>query len=170
MTKVDALYDEYKALKKYLNDNNQVSFETYASDNFRKVLIIAAASEFEEEIKNLIINFSKNSSEDDKRLVSFVKIMGVERHYHTYFDWSRDNAGRFLRLFGDEFKNAATTKIESDAKLTEAVKSFMEIGRERNILLHENYSTIYLQKTADEYYELYKKALLFIEFLKKELE
>ena len=46
-----------------------------------------------------------------------------------------------------------------------AVKAFLEIGNERNGLVHGDYATFALEKTLEDVYVLYKRALPFVQFL-----
>lgn len=169
-TKVDELYKNFQEVIKFLNENSQPSLSTYADDTFRKVIVIAAASHFEEEIKDIILKFIEKESNKNIYLMSFVKNKAIEKKFHTYFSWERSNCNNFFGLFGEEFKDMASKKVDENSTLKEATKSFMEIGRTRNIILHQNFATISLESTAKEYYELYKKSFPFIEFLKENLK
>ena len=57
------------------------------------------------------------------------------------------------------------TAVKTDDQLDISVKAFLEIGRERNRLVHQDYGTFTLEKTADEIYKLYQAALTFVEVL-----
>lgn len=47
------------------------------------------------------------------------------------------------------------------------MKSFLEIGHLRNILVHSNFASYsLLDKTVEEIYELYNEGLGFVEYLK----
>ncbi len=168
-TKVEELYKDYKQLEAYLKEKNQPSLVSYVDDNFRKVILIASASYFEEEIKNLLIEFSKKTSDSNEKLIEFVKNTVLVRQYCNLFDWKVNNCNTFLKLFGNEFKEECNKEIEKDGTLKEAIGNFIEIGRTRNILVHQNFATILIEKNADEWYDSYKKAIDFIEFLKKKL-
>ena len=45
----------------------------------------------------------------------------------------------------------------------------MEIGRERNRLVHQDFGNYSLEKTSDEIYKLYSDALFFVEALPQKL-
>ena len=85
-TVVDRLYDEFKSLVKYLEQDNEVSFRITVDENFRKVLLLAAASHFENCITNHILEFAHEISNENELLVSFIKNKAVSRQYHSYFD------------------------------------------------------------------------------------
>jgi hypothetical protein len=45
------------------------------------------------------------------------------------------------------------------------VRAFLEVGSERNKLLHQDYATFPLEKTLEEIYAPYRSALDFVECL-----
>ena len=48
----------------------------------------------------------------------------------------------------------------------QAIVSFLELGNERNRLVHQDYATFQMEKTLEkEVYELYRQALTFVESL-----
>jgi hypothetical protein len=53
--------------------------------------------------------------------------------------------------------------VAADPELRAAVSSFIEIGRDRNRLVHQDYGTFLLEKTADEIYDAYIRALKFVD-------
>ena len=56
MANVEGLYKDYLDLKKYLEERGQPSLVIFVDNNFKKVLVIAAASFFEEEVKEVLKN------------------------------------------------------------------------------------------------------------------
>jgi hypothetical protein len=99
----------------------------------------------------------------------FIRNKALSRQYHTLFDWGAKNCNSFLGLFGDDFKSSFCSKISSDKLLEKSIKDFLEIGRERNRLVHQNYATYSLEKTAKEIFELHTSAKSFLLNLKQEL-
>jgi len=85
------------------------------------------------------------------------------------FDWESNNANRFFAWFGEDFKNQMKSLAKDDEKLNLSIQSFLEIVKERNRLVHQNFGEIYIEKTADEIYNLYKKSLYFINLLETKL-
>jgi len=71
--------------------------------------------------------------------------------------------------FGNEFKCNCEKKVKEDPKLEEAVGAFIELGIERNKLIHTNLAASTIEKTLEEYYDLYKKSIIFLEFMNNEL-
>lgn len=54
-------------------------------------------------------------------------------------------------------------KVKDSDELKLSISAFMEIGRERNKLVHQDYATFALEKTLDEVHGLYRNALLFVD-------
>lgn len=168
-TIVDRLYSEFQGLVYYLNQKGEISFGITADGNFRKSLLLSAASYFERRICDDILIFTREVSYDNERLVEFVKNKAIARQYHTFFNWDSQNANTFFGLFGEPFKIFMVSEIQHDGALSEAIRAFMELGRERNRLVHQDYGTFTLEKTADEIYQLYKAALPFVECIPQKL-
>ena len=59
--------------------------------------------------------------------------------------------------------------VKENVDLANSIKAFLEIGRERNKMVHQNFAEIVIDKTAEEIYKLYQTSLLFIKTIKKEL-
>lgn len=55
--------------------------------------------------------------------------------------------------------------IRDSTVLGSAVRAFLEVGNERNKLVHQDYATFAMEKTLDEIYQLYRDALPFVERL-----
>ena len=49
--------------------------------------------------------------------------------------------------------------VSGDEKLDSSIKAFIELGRERNRLVHQNFGTYSIEKTSKEIYELYENFL-----------
>ena len=97
-------------------------------------------------------------------MVELVRNKVIVRQYHSLFDWNSNNANKFFSLFGADFKEFVTSRLEGES-MQEAVSAFMEIGRERNRLVHGDFGSFPMEKTADEVYELYQEGVRFVESL-----
>jgi len=166
---IEKLYSDNKALSDYLLSQGQLSFRADVDNNFKKVLLLAVASYLEQQVTEILTDFSSQASSNCDPLVNFVQNKAIKRQYHTYFDWESKNVNSFLGLFGDTFKTQCLSEISADGNLNDGIRAFLEIGSQRNYLVHENYAAYYLEKTADEVFELYKKSQGFIEYLKRKL-
>lgn len=75
----------------------------------------------------------------------------------------------FLGLFGSEFKQMMGERIRASEELKNSIRAFLEVGNERNKLVHQDFASFSLEKTLDEIYALYRQSLLFVESLSAHL-
>ncbi len=61
-------------------------------------------------------------------------------------------------------------KVSEDGNLKESIISFIELGNERNRLVHQNFGSYSIEKTLEEILNSYQKSLLFVESLIDNLE
>ncbi|MHB1665430.1 MAG: HEPN domain-containing protein [bacterium] len=160
------IYKNYKENSKFLDDNKNISLLTDYIDNLSKTLLLCIASYFEEEIKAIV---HKALNADNKLILKeFLENKALDRQFHTFFDWKANNANKFFKYFGSEFSCYMTSKVENDEdkiNLKLAIKDFIEIGSQRNQLVHGNYATFSNSYTVDEIYNKYKSACDFIDSL-----
>jgi hypothetical protein len=169
-TIIDKLYHDNLSLVSYLDQYGEISLRSFIDNNFKKTLLLSAFSFFESEITRLIIEFVLQETKNSKLIIAFIKAKAVERQFHTYFDWDANNANRFFALFGSEFRDMHKADVKNNSELELGVTSFMELGRIRNQLVHLNFASFPIEKTADEIYDLYKKANKFIEHIREKLK
>lgn len=167
---VDRLFDDHQRLIELLDANNDVSLRVSVDATLRKVLVLSAASYFEQRIKSAIMDFVRTTSEGSPCLMSLVERKAVERQYHTYFQWGEKNANNFFALFGTEFKTRMRLRVRDDSELAESVKAFLRIGLERNEMVHKDFASYSFDMTADEAIVLYRRALRFVEAIPQLLE
>lgn len=174
MTPVDVLNNEYLSIVSFLNENSQPSLSSDVNKYFKKVIVLSSASYFEHRIQEILINFVAQKTSNNTSALNFFKKKAISMQYHTYFSWGEKgnpdkpgkNANSFFSLFGDDFKKGAEAKIKGSLDLDMAMKSFLEIGHLRNILVHSNFAAYNLDnKTTDEIVELYKNGVPFIDFI-----
>ena len=168
-TVVDTLYGEYLAIVQMMDKYGAVSFRNTLNDNFRKTLLLCAASHFEFKITSDVVSFCAEVARGNPLIPSLVKNKAVSRQYHTWFEWNSTNANSFYAMFGEEFKAHMAELMKSDENLSRSVRDFLELGRERNRLVHQDYGSYFLEKTAEEIFKLYASALMFVEFMPKVL-
>ena len=169
VTVVDQLYNEFQDIIGKL-DNSEVSLRSSAEEAFRKNLLLAAASYFEDVVKAQILNLVRKHAGENETIISFVRNRAIERQFHTYFDWKKRNANSFFGYFGEGFKSYMVERVESDRAYDESVRAFLELGNERNRLVHQNFGSFRLQKTTTEVFELYRVASLFVNSLESSFE
>lgn len=164
-TAVDKMYRDFGDLVEYLDKGEEVSLRSFANDNFRKALLLAAASYFERRLTGDLVAFVSEIAGDNNLVVAFCRNKGVHRQYHTYFDWESSNANQFFGLFGDDFKGFMKKQVRENDDLQRCMRSFLEVGRERNRLVHQDFGSFTLEKTAEEIYQLYRDALQFVDVI-----
>ncbi|MFE9474002.1 HEPN domain-containing protein [Streptomyces griseofuscus] len=140
------------------------SFHSALQTMLPKVLLLAAASEFEHyvclHLRDYVSDYVSTPG-----IISLVDRKAINRQYHTYFDWSNRKAGPFWGLFGKEQKKAIEAEISTKEAIREGQEAFLEIGAIRNELVHSNYATYILDKTLAEVYHLYSKGSTFVDDL-----
>jgi len=163
---IQVLKEDYDALMAFFIETEQPSFQISINNAYRKNLVLSAASFFESEIKKTILNHTRTVSRGDEKLVTFIDSKVLARQYHSLFDWDAKNCNKFFKCFGEVVKDAARSQLIRD-DLIQSEIAFLEMGAERNRLVHQNFSEIVINSTFDEIYRKYVSACPFIEFVKK---
>ena len=163
-TVIDGLLQRYGELRTFLQERGEVSLSIETEANFKKLLIMACGSYFEEQITSAIDRFATSIGE--ARLASFIRNKALERQYHTFFDWKTvKNVNSFLVLFGQHFKDTVGAAIGADDDLVAGMRAFLELGQQRNLLAHGNLGAMSTPKTLDEIEGQYRRAHTFVRFL-----
>lgn len=162
-TVVDVLHEDFSALLSVLDEADEVSLRAVADDNFRKSLLLAAASYFERRMTDAVLSFVEDAANRNRLVTALVRNKAISRQYHTWFQWDGGNANSFFGLFGSGFRDFMKSRIGEDDDLDDAVRAFLEIGRERNRLVHQDFGAFPLEKTTEEIHALYRRALRFVE-------
>ncbi|MCL5967907.1 MAG: HEPN domain-containing protein [Betaproteobacteria bacterium] len=163
-TPVDRLYNEYSSVIAALV-RDEPSLAVAAGDNFRKALVLAAASYFEYQVSTCVLDFVRERTNGNGLVADFVKNKAISRQYHTWFMWGESNANHFFGLFGSQFKQMMTERIKASEDLRVSIRAFLEVGNERNKLVHQDFASYSLEKTLEEIYGLYRQSLLFVDGL-----
>lgn len=161
---LDSLMEEHKSLLDHLLAT-EPSMAIVMEGTLAKVLLLAAASEVEFEFQQLLIRYYQSLVGERAIALEFVRNKAISRQYHTYFQWEESNANQFFGLFGAEFKATAKARVAADPELDTSIRGFLELGALRNQLVHQNYATVRLPKTADEIFSLYVSACDFLRLL-----
>lgn len=159
---IDRLYEDHIRLRDHLETAGELSQMANVDAQFRKVLLLSAASLFEVQIRQMLIDYVSERAQGDARTIAFVKAKAIERQYHTYFKWDAKNANQFFGLFGPDLKDYMTLRLAADPSLETGVRSFLELGETRNQLVHRDFASFPLEKTVGEIYELYRAATVFV--------
>jgi hypothetical protein len=184
-TAIDTLMEEYSGVRAALMhpDSYDVSLFSAYGNTFRKVLLISCASYFEGQITMLLKDFCRKKSGGDERLAEFLHRQAIDKKYHTLFHWGTESPGRdanqFFKLFGGEFSNYIKAELaetnthcgRDSEEVKDSITAFIEIGHLRNVLAHNNFAEYtYEHKTPEDIYDMYRKALLFVEYLHDKLQ
>lgn len=164
-TIVDNMYRDSVDVLAFLDSSEEFERKRVAEDHFRKSLLMAAASHFERRLTECVIAFAEEVGGAGHVLVELVRRKAVERQYHTWFDWSGGNANAFFRMFGDDFRAWARNEVTADIELDGSIRDFLQIGAERNRLVHQDYGNFSMEKTADDVYALYRSASVFVDWV-----
>lgn len=171
MTEVKTFYERQSELIKHLLEAKELSFAQDAEQMLQRNLPLAAASFLEERVCALLLKFVDVRTGGCTELRSLVEIKAVKRQYHSLFEWDQPNGfNKFFSLFGPEFKNAVITEIAEDPGLRRAAREFIEIGSLRNKIVHQNYATFVVDKSAAEIFVLFEGAIRFVGFLAGKLK
>jgi hypothetical protein len=162
-TVVDRLHEQFTDLVALLDRAGEPSLRAFADDTFRKSLLLCAASHFENEITNVLTSFVEEASNSNALVTSFMRNKAIGRQYFALFNWEETNANQFFSYFGPKFREYMKARAKAEPQLDESIRAFLEIGRERNRLVHQNYGMFTLEKTADELYQRYQQARGFVE-------
>ena len=169
VTVVDRLHEEMEGILRFLSEGEEYELRSAADDHLKKSLLMAAASYFERSLTKAVMDFAEETYGTDHVLPKLIRNKAVARQYHTWFDWDARNANRFFGLFGDDFKKHVSNRIADSADLEAAIRDFLEIGRDRNRLVHLDYGNFVIEKTAEEIHGLYLSADQFVAWFPKVL-
>ena len=165
-TVVERIYQDTNDISVHLRTEHP-SLSVTADEIFRKYLLVASASYFKERVKGILLDYVRESTSGNERLVEFVRDRVTRRGYHALFDWKGNNANQFWRLFGESFSDRIRRRVRQDANLDDAIKAFLELTHDRNRLVHGNIGAFSYEKTPTEIYDAYTTALEFVETLPK---
>lgn len=167
-TEVERVFEELKFLREHLESSTAgLSVLNTLSSVDAKVMLLCSASYFERKVCDGILEVFAQTS-PSITMNNFLAKKALSRNYHTLFSWKENNANSFFGLFGNEFKTHMKSLLDDD-DLKQCMKDFMELGRIRNELVHQNYATFNLGDTAQEIYEKFKRANRFVGVVMLEL-
>lgn len=167
---IETSYSNYKEIVQFLLQSDQISLMSLADENLKKNLILGSASYFENEITSILTKYFHTKNKDSICIKEFLVNKGLKRQYHTLFNWEGKNANSFFSLFGLEFKSFMEKKVKLDKDLEMSIKNFLELGNERNRLVHQNFAQFSIEKTLEEIFSLYTGSLLFVNSITNYLE
>jgi len=166
---VDAFYARQDELKIFLLEQQNLSMAQDVEQMLQKNLPLAAASYFEHSICSLLRSYIDKKTNSSPELKSFFEIKAISRQYHTLFEWEKNNINKFLSHFGEVFKSEVSREIAEDASLSAAAQAFVEIGRIRNRIVHQNYAAFVVDKSSEEIFALFRSAECLVRYLELKL-
>ena len=89
-TIIDSLYKDTSQLLAVLA--HDLSLQSFANCNLRKVLLLSTASFFEVRICKAVEHFAEVHSNGHPGIQSLIQRKAINRQYHTYFDWKEKKA------------------------------------------------------------------------------
>ncbi len=162
MDPVVRLHNEFKDIIEFLAEKSDLTLLNTLEENFRKAVLLSSASLFEHEITTCVLKYCAEATNNNNIIYSIVKTKAISRQYHTWFEWDSSNVNRFYGIMGGEFGKEMKKYIEKNS-MGSSVKAFLELGRERNKLVHGNYASFPIEKTAQELFNSYLDAKKFVE-------
>lgn len=172
-----------------MNNPELLSFKNNNNIIYNKIFLIMCANAFEKritkilpsllsgEIKGNAVNQGIFETTSEKIITLFFKKTAFNKGFHTLFEWEADknkqnNSNKFLALFGEGYKGIFRKKIDENPTVREGEKSFIILGRYRNLLVHNG---IYEQNLPSEMdlgliYTHFNRAIDFCCFLFEEVE
>jgi hypothetical protein len=72
-------------------------------------------------------------------------------------------------MFGEDFRSHKIELVKIDRNMSKSISDFLEIGRERNRLVHQDYGSFFLEKSAEEIFASYVSGMVFVDFVPKAL-
>lgn len=168
---MDRLRKESTSLIEFLEQSKESSLRVFADEHLSKVLLLAAASHFEKRMTDAVVRLSEQCLTVDHPLVNLIKNKAVSRQYHQWFAWEEGrNANKFFSLFGKRFFEYAKQSVKRDEELHQSIRSFLQLGHERNRLVHGNYVTFPTNQSRDDVYRLYKDASKFVNWFQQAVD
>ena len=155
---VDRLYSDFKLIIEQI-DVSEISLRNSTEDVFQKTLTVAIGTYFERRITDAVLDLVDKSS-NNTLATEFAWIKGIDKRYYSLFNWEDNNANSFYRLFGGDFRDYMKEYVKNNDEFGRAAKAFLELGNARNEVAHTFNS---VGKTAEEIYDLYRIALLFVD-------
>lgn len=164
---IQKYYDDQIYIAEKLKDVGEISASISIRDILTRFLVIASASYFEDTLRTAVTKFAETNSKNSM-LWDFCRNTGIDRQYHTWFDWKSSNASKFFSIFGDNNKTKMNSLIK-ERELDDAVKQFILLGAVRNHIAHNNILNVNIQSTPEETFVNVKLAAKFVELVINEM-
>ncbi|WP_353570040.1 HEPN domain-containing protein [Candidatus Albibeggiatoa sp. nov. BB20] len=163
LSAIEKLFSDYTENYALLIDKGEISFANDYKNQFAKIVLLACASYFESKLTKILLDTL--NTQTCPLTYSFISKKALTRQYHTLFRWDDKNANSFFGLFGlfgDDFKIFMKQQVKDNEQFKIAIEDFLELGRLRNKLVHDNYVTFLLNLTVEEIQQKFSSAQSFI--------
>lgn len=157
-------------IREKLLDSGEYSLAITFEGMMQKYFALSVSSSFEHRIVHAILNYAEKHSDLKKYNYNIIRVKAVSRQYHTFFNWQQKNANSFFTLFGQNCKEKFLQDKKIDQELQQAEADFLELGRLRNELVHEDFITFPFPLTLQEIKEKYDSAMRFISYVEETLD
>lgn len=159
-----SFFSERVELAQFLEGAAEYSLLNVYQTDLPKVMIVAAASNFEVTVTNHIEEFFGSTS-SHSTAAQFVKNKALFRSYHQLFSWNGTNATTFTNFFGQECTALLKEQITAHDWLEQSIRDFVELGRARNELVHGDYANYSPSLTVSEVQIKYESASRFVDVI-----
>ena len=162
---VDSLMIEHEAVLAHLVATGETSFAATLEGTVPKVFILASARWLEVRVQGVLTEYFQEVAGTRVQAAEFVRIGALDMKFHTLFDWKTRKPGHFFGKFGPDLKRVGMKRYANDPDFAREYDAFLELGSLRNQLVHQNYATFTLSKTADEVRQHFVLADKFVDRL-----
>lgn len=162
-THIDRMYGDFESLRAVLEQQQEISLLSMADANLSKCLLLTIASYFEATLTKYVRDFISDETQAHVLICALVENKAISRQFHTWFNWDSKNANQFFGLFGTEFKQFTEREMKKNSEIDLGVRAFLEIGGDRNRMVHQDFGNFVLEKTSAEIFASYQKAIKFVD-------
>ena len=170
LDEVESLYEDFKRAEKSLLDAGEVSALNTLSVVFKNNLVLTSASNAERILTSFFEELLGKVGMKT-HLAFFCKKAAFDQRYHTFFDWKLANTENprkgvelFVSKFGLPFKAEHKKQVDASDELQKGAASFIQIGHQRNEMVHTGFTGYTNEKTYDEIIEHHRSAMKFLHF------
>jgi hypothetical protein len=156
---VESLYFDYEELVHEMSEASASGLSAL-NRSFHKHLLVASASNLEEQVKELVPMLFVNHGRDE--MGSFVLKRVLARGYAGLFEWKDQKAQGFFSSFGEDAGKGFKARLRADDEFKANHDAFMRLGHLRNEVVHNDYALYNIELTPYEIVELFRKACGFI--------
>lgn len=167
---VESLYEDFKRAEASLLAAGEISALNTLSVVFKNNLVLTSASNSERMLTAFFEDLLANQGLMP-HLALFCKKSAFDQRYHTFFDWKcaesespEKGVEGFVSKFGQQFKAEHKKQIIDSPSLRQGAASFIQIGHQRNEMVHTGFTNYTNEKTNAEIIEHHRAAIRYLKF------